>query len=181
MSSLVFSYGEVDQVKHVSCKPEAVTKLFDKDTNIDNQHVICLGKAQVEECDRGQQHAQGHWPEPFLQASHSGYQTTDYAAQRQPDYPYSAVYKTDLSGCQSEPSLVDRVKQEGVDKLKQLSLRETECQHEEKCGAHLWFPEEGGKSDSELLQYIGGLQVFMRPVSVRFRENDPVIETQNKE
>ena len=65
----MFPFGIIDQVKHISSKPEPISELFNKNTDIDRdqtflQYSTQVDKKLVSQCDRLR-----HRTQPFLQTS----------------------------------------------------------------------------------------------------------------
>ena len=142
MGGLVLSFREMDEIKHIGCKAESVSELFDKDTAVYQEQVCGLGIAEIYIYGIRQGDCPDHGPEPPLQAVFGYGHSSQDSSYSQADYAYGSLCEANLCGCHAQASLSDRVKQKGDAHFPQLCFWQPVKQHEENGCACTFFLEK---------------------------------------
>ena len=119
MRRLALSLREIKHVKHIGREAEAITELLHKDAAAHNPQTVGLNQTEINIDEVGQGNAPNHRPQPLLQSTASGDDTSDDATERESNQSQRTVGKTDLLRSEPQPSLIDRVDQE-----ERVNLRE---------------------------------------------------------
>ncbi len=56
VGGLVLAFREINQVKHIGCKAEAVAELLNKHADVYGKQRMVAGIAEVNECEAGERH-----------------------------------------------------------------------------------------------------------------------------
>ena len=168
VGGFVFAVGEVDEVEHVGRETKSVAKLFDEDTEVDDEEALGLIVTEVNKRDTGERDAPSHRPKPFFKAAFGRYDSSNDSPYRQPQNTYRAIYQSHLSRGETQASQFPGIKQEGVDEFHQLGFAQALEQHEEDGHPYLFLLEEGDESGEELFEYVRGRGFTYRFVRFRF-------------
>lgn len=154
VGGLMLSVGEIDEVEHVGGESEPVSELFDEDAEVDNQEVVGLVVAEVDERGTGERNAPSHGPKPLFQAAFGGYDTADDTADGEPQNTDGTVDQAYLTRGKSQTAQLFGVEQKGGDEFHQLSLGQTVEEHKEYGYRYLFLPEKGGEGGEKLFEDV---------------------------
>ena len=127
----MLAFREVNKEQHVGGEAEAVAKLLDEDTQVNDEQRVILEVAQVDEGQTCERHAPSHGVQPFLQTALGCHDAANDATERQTNDAHGAINKAHLLGCETQTAFLQRVEEERIDELHELCLGQTVEQHEE--------------------------------------------------
>ena len=146
----MFSVGIINQIQHIGRKAKAVSKLFDKYANVDYPQIIRQRTAQINKDSVRKGNCQRHRPDPFLQSSCRGGDTSQYSAQCQTDRTDRPVHQSDFSRRKPQAIHFAGIDQERRYQFSQLGFRETVQQHKQNRDKGLFLFEKRGESREKL-------------------------------
>ena len=94
MGCLKRSLTIIYKVKHVSGKAEAIAKLLNEDTGVDNYQIVGHGIAHIDIDCIGQGNGADHRPQPALQSVTTSTDATENTSDGQSDDTHGALNQT---------------------------------------------------------------------------------------
>ncbi len=171
----------VNQVEHIGREAEPVAKLFDKDTEVDDQQAGGQRIGEVDIDDVGQCDGHHHGPEPPLQSVAAGHHATEDAAQRQSDNPHRALHQSVFHIRETETAIAGGIDEEQCRHLGQQALRHPVEEHEADGDPHLRLLEEGHHRGHKLPRYLAHGAPRLVAVLIGMRQCPAVVEPQGDE
>ena len=180
MCRFVLSIGKINQVKHVSSKTKTVSKLLDRHSSINQQHIFGHIPRQIKISQMGQCNAESHRPNPEFQTFARSSYSTHNTSKCQCDNTYRAIDQSHLSGGKSEPAYFAPIEQERRRQFHEHSFTQAVEQHERNGNADTSFSEKSGKCLSEFNENIFGRMIFWC-IGSGFWQHKTVIDKQQQE
>ena len=125
MGSLVLAFREINQVEHVGREAEAVAELLNEHTDVHRQQTRWLYVTEIDIHQVGQGNGTHHGPQPFLQSTTGGSNTTKDTTDGQSDNTHRTISPSHLLGCKRQSTFLSRIKHERTDQFHQLRLGQT--------------------------------------------------------